>query len=146
MISSLILMLSQYNKNRKIANIFMCIWFLYAIVISFDNFDFKFLSIGIASFLLTTFCIYFVSRFVSKFSVLLSVCSTIIYSVFIDIVCYFLLPTWCENQSLIQYLIRGVMFNSKYLLSNAFVMIIVVLFSKFSEDLLEKHVRTYRYQ
>ena len=146
MISSLILMLSQYNKNRKIANIFMCIWFLYAIVISFDNFDFKFLSIGIASFLLTTFCIYFVSRFVSKFSVLLSVCSHIIYSVFIDIVCYFLLPTWCENQSLIQYLIRGVMFNSKYLLSNAFVMIIVVLFSKFSEDLLEKHVRTYRYQ
>lgn len=142
MINSLILMLSQYNKNGKFPNIFKCIWLVATALMSFSSLNFTFLLIEIVSFLLMSHCTYFFNRFSFKFNALLSVFSVLVYSVFVDIMCYFLLSAWCGNQSLIQYIMNGIIFNSKYVLSNGLTLIAVTLVSKYLKNYLDKHLES----
>lgn len=128
MLSSLILMLSQRSKNPKIANVFKYIWTIFITIACFSNLSFSF--IEIVSFMLTTVCIYLANRFGSKVNTLLSVFSILIYSIFVDIMCYFAMPAWHAGQSLIQYVLNGIIFNSKYVLFNALIMATVIMYSK----------------
>lgn len=138
MISSILLMLSQYNKNSKMANIFKCLWIIVAMIISVINFNSAFLLVEIASFLLTTGCIRLANRFGSKINTCLSVISILIYSIFVDTVCYFVLPAWSENQSLIQYITGGLIFNSKYAIINIVVLAAIVSCSYFLKKLSKR--------
>ena len=130
MLNSLILMFSQYDKNRKVSTVFKIVWALYAIAASFFNFNLLFSAINISVFLLITGDIYYISKVYPKINAILSVCSILIYSLFIDIICYYILPSWAEGQSLIQYITNGFLFNYKYVFLNAAVFALIVLCSK----------------
>lgn len=135
MLNSLILMFSQYDKNRKVSTIFKILWVLYAIAASFFNFNLLFSAINISVFLLMTGAIHYISKIHHKINAILSVCSILIYSLFIDITCYYILPSWVEGHSLIQYITSGFLFNYKYVFLNAAVFALIVLCSK----LFKKH-------
>lgn len=130
MLNSLILMFSQYDKNRKVSTIFKILWVLYAIAASFFNFNLLFSAINISVFLFMTGAIHYISKIYHKINAILSVCSILIYSLFIDIICYYILPSWAEGQSLIQYITNGFLFNYKYVFLNAAVFALIVLCSK----------------
>lgn len=130
MLNSLILMFSQYDKNRKVSTVFKILWVLYAIAASFFNFNLLFSAINISVFLLITGVIHYISKIYPKINAILSVCSILIYSLFIDIICYYILPSWAEGQSLIQYITNGFLFNYKYVFLNAAVFALIVLCSK----------------
>ena len=139
--NSLILMFSQYDKNRKIANAFKCIWFIYLSIIIFFNFDLTFLIIEVSSFLLTTIFIRLVNGFVPKANAVLSIFSILIYSFFIDVICYNVLPVWRENQSLSQYIMNGFIFNGKYVFLN----IVIFLSVNFCLRYLRNHkIKTHK--
>ncbi len=130
MLNSLILMFIQYDKNRKVSTVFKILWVLYAIAASFFNFNLLFSAINISVFLLITGAIHYISKIYPKINAILSVCSILIYSLFIDIICYYILPSWAEGQSLIQYITNGFLFNYKYVFLNAAVFALIVLCSK----------------
>ena len=128
MLNSLVLMFSQYDKNRKVATIFKIFWVLYAIASSFFNLLFS--AINTSAFLLMTGIIHYISKISHKINAILSVCSILIDSLFIDIICYYILPSWAEGQSLIQYITNGFLFNYKYVFVNTAAFALTVLRSK----------------
>lgn len=121
MLHSIILMFSQYSKNRKISNIFKVIWILYAIAALFFNPNPWFLLVNVSVFMLVTGFVYCISKFYPKINAFLSVGSILIYSLFVDIVCYYALPNWAVGQSLAGYVMNGFLFNYKYLFLNVAV-------------------------
>lgn len=134
-------MFSQYNKNSKISNIFKFIWILYAVVASFFNSNPWFSLVNLSVFALVTGFVYGISKFYSKINAFLSVTSILIYSLFVDVVCYFVLPNWVHRQSLIQYVTNGFLFNYRYVFLNATVFGVVVLISKIYNNYKEKSIK-----
>lgn len=119
MIHSLILMINTYRYNNKNLNIiFKLTWLTYFILKFSYDFNLTFLFINLGTFLFVTELIYHVSKFCSKLNKLLSVISILVYSFFIDILCYYMFPTWSNGQSLFSYVINGFLFNYKYVFSN----------------------------
>lgn len=130
MVNSVVLMLSQYGKNGKMQNFFMFMWFIIVAVISSVNFSFAFLIFELIAFLLTTGCIRVINRLNSDISELMSVSSILIYSIFIDVLCYGFFHECTANQSLIAYIMNGLAFNLKYVALNTVVMVFIVLYSR----------------
>jgi hypothetical protein len=128
-------MFSQHGKNRKVSNVFKVIWVLYAIAASFFNFNLVFSLVNISVFLLVTGVIHCISKIYPKINASLSVLSILIYSLFVDIACYYALPSWANGQPLVQYIVNGFLFNYKYVILNATVLVAAILSSK----ILQKH-------
>lgn len=128
MVHSLFLMLSSYNSTNK--RFFKLIWIMYVIIKCFHSFDFVFLIINLSTFLLVTELICCISKFYSPLNKkILSVISILIYSLFIDVICYYTLPTWTGmEESLFVYVINGFLFNSKYVFFNIFTLLILEFF------------------
>lgn len=127
MIHSLFLMLSSYNSTNK--KFFKLIWIMYVIIKYFHSFDFVFLIINLSTFLFVTKLICCISKFYSPLNKILSVISILIYSLFIDVICYYMLPTWnWGGQSLFMYVTNGFLFNYKYVFFNIFTLLIFEFF------------------
>lgn len=125
MIHSLILMINTYRYNNKNLNIiFKLTWLTYFILKFSYDFNLTFLFINLGTFLFVTELIYHVSKFCSKLNKLLSVISILVYSFFIDILCYYMFPTWSNGQSLFSYVINGFLFNYKYVVSNICLLLV----------------------
>lgn len=77
-----------------------------------------------------TGAIYYISKIHPKINTILSVCLILVYSLFIDIIGYYILPSWAEGRSLIQYITNGFLFNYKYVFVNAAAFMLVVLCSQ----------------
>lgn len=132
MLNSVFLMFSQYEKNRKVSNIFKIIWVLYAVAVSFFNFNPTFFIINLSAFLLLTEINYFMSKLGQKTNIVLSIFSILIYSFIVDIICYFVFPAWAQNVSLIGYITNGLLFNLKYVALNTGVMVVSKLIFEIS--------------
>lgn len=120
MLVSLLLMFSQYKFNW----VFKILFFLYILLIYSNNFS-VFLGINILCFLLVTIICYFTSKTIPKLNLLLSAISILLYSVIIDIICYFLYSEFSMGQNLIFYIINGVIFNCKYVVVNMIILYLV---------------------
>ena len=142
MFNSVILMFSQYGQNRKISNIFSLVWVLHVIASALFNFNLTFSLVNISVFLFVTGVIYCISKNCPNVNTILSIGSILIYSLFVDIICYYVLPSWINGQPLIQYIINGLLFNLKYIFSNAAVFWAVILCSKIFEKNKIKNLRT----
>lgn len=130
MLNSFFLMFSLWNKNSKATNIFKIIWIIYAVAASFSNFNPLFSIINICVFMFVTSAINYTSKIQPKLNSFLSIISVLIYSLFIDTVCYYGIPSWSVGQSLIEYITNGLLFNYKYVFVNMSVMLIAVLILK----------------
>ena len=142
MIHSLILMSSSYRYNNKNLNIiFKLIWLIYLILKFSYDFNLTFLFINLGTFLFVSGLIYHVSKFCSKLNKILSVTSILVYSFFIDILCYYMFPTLSNGQSLFTYVMNGFLFNYKYVFSN----ICLFLLFKVLHDKIFSYKNNYYY-
>lgn len=116
MINSLFMLGGCYNKNKKISILFIIGWIIYMIT----NYDF---SLGlifpiINSIVLLTITIAINTIKNRRINTILSIFSILIWSVTIDIICYFFYPLFSSNQNIIIYLWKGILFNYKYIFTN----------------------------
>lgn len=125
MIHSLFMLGSSYNKDRKISSIFMVCWIAYMVA----QYDFSlgkiFPIVNASVFLCVSIIINFVKN--RKVNTVLSIASILIWSVIIDIICFYMFPTMRVNQSLIHYIFQGILFNYRYIFSNVIAVCIINL-------------------
>ena len=53
-----------------------------------------------------------------KVNTIMSIFSILIWSIIIDIVCFYMFPMMSAGQSLINYILQGILFNYKYIFVN----------------------------
>ena len=116
MINSLFMLGGSYNKNRKISILFLTAWILYMLI----NYDF---SLGLAFPLINAIVLLTVTISINlisnkKVNTIMSIFSILIWSIIIDIVCFYMFPMMSAGQSLINYILQGILFNYKYIFVN----------------------------
>lgn len=116
MINSLFMLGGSYNKDRKISILFLTAWILYMLI----NYDF---SLGLAFPLINAIVLLTVTISINlisnkKVNTIMSIFSILIWSIIIDIVCFYMFPVMSAGQSLINYILQGILFNYKYIFVN----------------------------
>ena len=116
MINSLFMLGGSYNKDRKISILFLTAWILYMLI----NYDF---SLGLAFPLINAIVLFTVTISINlisnkKVNTIMSIFSILIWSIIIDIVCFYMFPMMSAGQSLINYILQGILFNYKYIFVN----------------------------
>ena len=144
MVNSLFMLGGAYNKNRKISIAFICGWIIYMIV----NYDF---SLGYLFPLINALVCLLVSISINlikdkTLNTILSVSSILIWSIVIDIICFFMYPTMILGQDIFSYIFQGILFNYKYIISNIIVVCVIngivalknIIISNFNNKCVEK--------
>lgn len=116
MINSLFMLGGSYNKDRKISILFLTAWILYMLI----NYDF---SLGLAFPLINAIVLLTVTISINlisnkKVNTIMSIFSILIWSIIIDIFCFYMFPMMSAGQSLINYILQGILFNYKYIFVN----------------------------
>lgn len=116
MINSLFMLGSSYNKNRKISSLFMVAWLSYMFFGSNLSLGAIFPVVNALVFIGVTLLINCVKN--RKANTVLSILSILIWSIVIDVICYFMYPTMKQSQNIFMYVYQGILFNYKYIFSN----------------------------
>lgn len=134
MINSLFMLGSSYNKNRKISIAFIIGWLIYMIIQ--QDYLGIFPIVNSIVFLIVSISINIIKN--KKINTILSVFSILIWSIIIDIICYYIYPLYAINQNIFEYIFQGILFNYKYIFSN-----IVAMCSIYGLDILIQKVEKY---
>ena len=144
MVNSLFMLGGAYNKNRKISIAFIFGWIIYMII----NYDFSlgyiFPVINALVCLLVSISINLIKD--KTLNTILSVSSILIWSIVIDIICFFMYPTMTLGQDIFSYIFQGILFNYKYIISNIIVVCVIngilalknIIISNFNNKCVEK--------
>lgn len=117
MINSLFILGSAYNKSRVVSIFFILGWIAYMFIGSDLSLGILFPIINLIVFLLVSISINLIKN--RKINTILSIFSILIWSIIIDLICYFLFPSISGNQNMLAYIFQGILFNGKYVFSNA---------------------------
>lgn len=123
MINSLFILGSAYNKSRIVSIFFMLGWIAYMLIGSDLSLGILFPIINLIVFLLVSISINLIKN--RKINTILSIFSILIWSIIIDLICYFLYPSMSGNQNMLAYIFQGILFNGKYVVTNAMIIGIV---------------------
>ena len=123
MINSLFMLGSSYNKDKKISKIFMGAWMLYMIIGNKFAMGNMFVYINAAIFLILSLVINSIKS--KKINTIVSIFSILIWSIVIDIICYYMYPMMSMGQNLLTYVGQGILFNYKYIFSNVIVVCVI---------------------
>lgn len=136
MINSLFMLGSSYNKNRKISIAFMIGWIAYMIIRQFYLGIFPIVNAIV--FLIVSVSINKIKN--KKANTILSIFSILIWSIIIDVICYYMYPLYSTYQNIFGYVWQGILFNYKYIFSN-----IVAICAIYGLDIviekIEMHIR-----
>lgn len=116
MINSLFMLGSSYNKDRKISIAFIIGWIAYMFIGSDLTLGATFPIVNAIVFLSLSIIINLIKN--KKANTILSICSILIWSIVMDIICYFAYPMLVGNQNIFAYVFQGILFNYKYIFSN----------------------------
>lgn len=125
MINSLLMLGGSSNKN--ISKIFIVVWIVYMLFGSNLSLGITFPIVNAITFLTITLLISKIKN--KSVNAVLSITSILIWSVIIDIICYYLYPTMSSNITLIQYVFNGILFNYKYVFTNILALSLVKILS-----------------
>lgn len=143
MIHSLFMLGGSYNKDRKFSIIFILCWIIYM----FSVYDF---SLGYIFPIINAFVCFSVIVLISliknrKLNTILSIGSVLIWSIIIDIICYFMYPSMTGGQNIILYIYQGILFNYKYIFTNiiavCFINIVIMI-----KKIIVKKISTCKYK
>ena len=123
MINSLFMLGSSYNKDKKISKIFMGAWVLYMIIGNKFAMGNMFVYINAGIFLIL--CLLINSIKSKKINTILSIFSILIWSIIIDVICYYMYPMMSMGQNLLAYVGQGILFNYKYIFSNVIAICVI---------------------
>lgn len=127
MLNSLFMLGSSFNKNRKVSLAFMIGWIVYVVINQL--YLGWFAIVNAITFLVITVSINLVKN--KKLNTMLSIFSILIWSITIDIICYYMYPLFTINQNIFEYIWQGIVFNYKYIFSN-----IIAVYSIYLLDLV----------
>ena len=122
MLNSLLMLGSSYNKNKKVSYLFMMVWAIY-MAMNQKMLSLGFSLINVFVFWGVTIAIHLVKN--KKLNTVLSVFSILIWSIVIDIICYYLYPLYSHHLSIFGYIWQGILFNYRYVLVNIVAVIII---------------------
>ena len=144
MVNSILIFLSSLNNNKKVSFTCMGLWLLYLIITTNFEYGIVYPLVSAALFLVTALVInLFVKNKIANN--ILSVLSVLIWSILIDIVCYFIFPEYSMGVTLINYVLRGILFNYKYIFLNASALLVYYLikflYKKIVTDKIVEHTK-----
>lgn len=134
MINSLLML--GGSSNKKISKVFIVTWLAYMVFGSNLSLGLTFPIINAITFLAITLLISKIKN--NKANAALSIASILIWSVTIDIICYYLYPTMSSNITLINYIFNGILFNYKYIFTNVLALSLIKGLSIIKKTLTEK--------
>ena len=134
MINSLLML--GGSSNKKISKVFIVTWLAYMVFGSNLSLGLTFPIINAITFLAITLLINKIKN--NKANAVLSITSILIWSVTIDIICYYLYPTMSSNITLINYIFNGILFNYKYIFTNVLALSLIKGLSILKKTLTEK--------
>ena len=134
MINSLLMLGGSSNKN--ISKIFIVVWIAYMLFGSNLSLGITFPIVNAITFLTITLLISKIKN--KSVNAVLSITSILIWSVIIDIICYYLYPTMSSNITLIQYVFNGILFNYKYVFTNILALSLVKILSSIKINIKAK--------
>lgn len=134
MINSLLML--GGSSNKKISKVFIVTWLAYMVFGSNLSLGLTFPIINAITFLAITLLISKIKN--NKANTVLSIASILIWSVTIDIICYYLYPTMSSNITLINYIFNGILFNYKYIFTNVLALSLIKGLSIIKKTLTEK--------
>ena len=134
MINSLLMLGGSSNKN--ISKIFIVVWIAYMLFGSNLSLGIIFPIVNAITFLTITLLISKIKN--KSVNAVLSITSILIWSVIIDIICYYLYPTMSSNITLIQYVFNGILFNYKYVFTNILALSLVKILSSIKINIKAK--------
>ena len=134
MINSLLML--GGSSNKKISKVFIVTWLAYMLFGSNLSLGLTFPIVNAITFLVVTLFISKIKN--NKANTVLSIASILIWSVTIDIICYYLYPTMSSNITLINYIFNGILFNYKYIFTNVLALSLIKGLSIIKKTLTEK--------
>lgn len=134
MINSLLML--GGSSNKKISKVFIVTWLAYMVFGSNLSLGLTFPIVNAITFLVVTLFISKIKN--NKANTVLSIASILIWSVTIDIICYYLYPTMSSNITLINYIFNGILFNYKYIFTNVLALSLIKVVSIIKKTLTEK--------
>jgi hypothetical protein len=109
MIHAILLWCSSFKTNKYFGYGSMVAWILYMLLGTNFSYGYFFPIMNMMIFLGTILLV----RVSKKARPILSAGSVLLYSVLIDIVCYFMYPDFTMGQSMLEYIWSGICFNYK---------------------------------
>ena len=125
MLSVILLMFIKCSKNYTFRVFFGLAWFLYNLFFAIlFNFNLLFFSINCTVITLITCLFDIIKKFCNQRVVIaFSMLSILVYSLLIDLICYYMIG-YLVKQSLLEYIVNGLLFNLKYVYINIVVMVV----------------------
>ena len=139
MMNSLFMLGGSYNKDKKISALFIIGWIIYMLVNYNFSLGYAFPIINISILLIITISINVIKN--KKINTILSIMSILLWSIAIDIICYFMYPTMTNGENIIMYIWQGILFNYKYLFTNIIAICMINLIIYIKEKVKEKYIK-----
>lgn len=137
MLNSILLLGSCYNKHKKISTLFTIALFLNLLFVQLGHEKIGFLVCNVL--ILAT--ISFINKNIKNNSlkIISSSFSILIWSMLIDVVCYYMFPLFNSNLNIFGYILNGIIFNFRYVINNLFILISINLI-EYAIDYLKNKV------
>lgn len=128
MLNATLLLGSSYNKYKKVSFVLLAIMIIRLLFIQTNAVIDLFTITNVVILITIPLLINRVKN--DKAKKVLSISSIIIYSIAIDVISYILLPQLVGGANLFTYILRGLAFNAKYLISNALIIVAIEIIEK----------------
>ncbi len=111
MINSLLLYFSCYRTKKYLNFMFFIFWLINFLVVKRDSLNqvFTFINLFVFLIVMNLCLIKKTNKYFAPFSVL-------IYSVIIDIICFYYFPLFNVNMTIFEYILNGILFNYKFII------------------------------
>ncbi|MGD9901450.1 MAG: hypothetical protein AB7S44_02805 [Spirochaetales bacterium] len=119
-----LLLFAASLRSKKVFYIFaLSAWAVFMLI----NYNY---SMGIGFAILNFEVVFLITYLIRKFNrgnLVLAVLSVLVYSIFIDIICFFMFPTFTFGVDLFTYVYNGIIFNYKPIILNIIAGVIFAL-------------------
>lgn len=128
MLNSILLCGSSYNKYKKLSFVLFTIMILRLLFIQTNQVINLF---TITNAIILAGVPLLINRVKNENAKkVLSISSILIWSVMIDVISYYMLPQLVGGATLFTYILRGIAFNAKYLISNTMFIVAIEVINK----------------
>lgn len=140
MISSLLLFVSSLVKNKTVSVLLSTLLIINLARVQMWKVNNAFFLINMLVFL---FIIAVAQRIKNrKVNAGISITSILIWSIIIDVICYFMFPKFVMGQTIFQYVWQGIIFNYKYVFVNAAIYGVIKAVEHYKSTYSRKQVIT----
>lgn len=120
MINSILMLGSSYIKNKKVALVVFMGWIAYMLIGANLSLGIAFPIVNMLVFAAVVFGVRKITN--KKLNLFASVISILIWSIAIDVICYFMFPALTFGQNIMQYIGDGILFNIRFVGLNVAVL------------------------